>query len=130
LLHTEPGARWIFHRAASSVEGSVTASILSGDLGSGLRLEQFHFDDGSTSVDAERLVVAVNIDLLPFHITIGNLEADAVRITSRSSSSEKSAGAFNLPVNDLPFSLAFPDIKSPASSTLGLLKSPTCPLTR
>lgn len=111
LLHTEPGARWIFHRAASSVEGSVTASIISGDLGSGLRLEQFNFDDGSTSVDAERLVVAINIDLMPLHITIKNLEADAVRITSRSSSSEKSAGEFNLPVIDLPFSLAFPDIE-------------------
>ena len=111
LLHTEPGARWLFHRAASSVEGSVTASVISGDLGSGLRLEQFHFDDGSISVDAERLVVAINIDLMPLHITIENLGADSVLIKSRSPSSAESAGEFNLPVINLPFTLAFPDIK-------------------
>jgi autotransporter translocation and assembly factor TamB len=37
LLHTEPGARWLWQRAVGLVPGELRAAVVAGDLRSGLR---------------------------------------------------------------------------------------------
>ena len=78
LLHSESGARWLFSKLNSSLPAAVGASGISGDLGTGLQLTGFYFDDHDTRVDVAHLKIAVDIDLLPPGINLETLQADTV----------------------------------------------------
>ncbi len=78
LLHSESGARWLFSRLKSSIPASVGSAGISGELGSGLQLSGFYFDDRSTRVDVALLTFAVDIDLFPPSINLENLQAAKV----------------------------------------------------
>jgi xanthine/uracil permease len=65
LLHTESGARWMFGKLGSSPAFVLRTSSISGDLGSGLKLEDLYFENDATRVEITKIATAVNIDLFP-----------------------------------------------------------------
>ena len=80
LLHTESGARWIFNKLGTSSAFVLRASSISGDLGSGLKLEGLHFENDTTRVEVTMIATAVNIDLLPPAVKVGRVHAEAITI--------------------------------------------------
>ena len=65
LMHTEAGARWMFNKLSSSASFDLGASSISGDLGSGLLLENLYFENEAMRVEITTIKTAINIDLLP-----------------------------------------------------------------
>ena len=65
LLHTESGARWMFNKLGSSPAFVLRTSSISGDLGSGLKLEGLYFENDTTRVEIKMITKAVIIDLHP-----------------------------------------------------------------
>jgi len=111
LLHSESGARWLFSRLESSIPGSIGSSTIEGDLGSGLRLDGFHFDDGGTRVDVGRLTVAVEIDLLPPAIGLETLQADSVAIRVIQAPAQETDRESAIAGLSLPVPLRFGDVR-------------------
>ena len=55
LLHTEPGARWLWAQAQSASDDALQMTSISGDLGSGLTIRGVAFTSESAAVEAEEL---------------------------------------------------------------------------
>ncbi|TNF89390.1 MAG: hypothetical protein EP301_03070, partial [Gammaproteobacteria bacterium] len=53
LMHTEPGARWIWQRVVGLVPDDLRVEQLSGDLQSGLQLSGLEYRAESLSVEAD-----------------------------------------------------------------------------
>ena len=111
LLHSEPGARWLLAKLDSSVRGSISASSISGDLGSGLQLDSLQFEDGNTRVQVGQLSIALNIDLLPPAATIDTLQADSVAIRILQASSQATDWDSTIAGLSLPLPVNFKDIR-------------------
>lgn len=88
LLHTESGARWIFHKLSSSPAFDLGASSISGDLGSGLKLEGLYFQNSAVRVDIAKISTAVDIDLLPPAVKIERVHTGAITIKSLETSGQ------------------------------------------
>jgi translocation and assembly module TamB len=84
LLHSESGARWLFAKLEASKVFSLSASALSGDLGSGLHLEGIVFENKSLRLDVNRLSAALDIDLFPVAVNLDMLQADTIVIRTLS----------------------------------------------
>ncbi len=111
LLHTEPGARWVFDKAVAAGNVPVGVRNISGDLYSGLQLDGLHFEEAGTRADVEILRVAINLDLLPFALEVTTLQAENIRIQitpdSGTQPREKDPpGAFVM-----PFPLTFREVR-------------------
>ncbi len=111
LLHTEPGARWVFDKAVSAGNVPVEVRKISGDLYSGLQLDGLHFEDAGIRADAETIRIAINIDLLPFAVEVTTLQAGNIRIQvipdpDRQPLEKDSPGVF-----EMPFPLRFGEVK-------------------
>lgn len=70
LLHTQSGARWIWSQVESTTDHSLSASDISGDLGSGLIGKGIAFEGDGVHVSVGEVSLAVDVDLLPFGVTI------------------------------------------------------------
>jgi translocation and assembly module TamB len=130
LLHSEAGARWLFARLDASMQATIEATSIEGDLGSGLRLGGFHFDDGSTRADVEQLNIAIDIDLLPPAIDLEALRADTVAVRTLRPSDRETDWESAVPGLSLPMPLRFRDIQisglqymNPAGETVLLIPS-------
>jgi translocation and assembly module TamB len=91
LLHTQPGARWLLHRADGLLPGQLRAASLAGDLQSGLRLQQVRYEDGGLNVQADRIEARLDFDLLPPSLAVRDLEFGTLEIRSDSAGDEGSA---------------------------------------
>jgi len=111
LMHSESGARCLFTKLESSIPGSIGASAISGDLGSGLNLAGFHYDDDSIRVEVEQLTIAVGIDLFPVIVKLETLQAHNVAIRTLQASGEEVVGESTIPEFSLPVPLHFKDIR-------------------
>jgi translocation and assembly module TamB len=80
LLHTESGARWMFGKLGSSPAFVLRTSSISGDLGSGLKLEDLYFENDATRVEITKIATAVNIDLFPPAVKVDRVHAEAITI--------------------------------------------------
>jgi translocation and assembly module TamB len=110
LVHSESGARWLFSQAQKHVPARLTATSVTGSLGSGLQLGQLNYEDDSTQVDAERISFAIEFDLLPPAINFESLQAKKIRVstlTSAGNSSPEESGDLDL---SLPLRVTFGDI--------------------
>jgi translocation and assembly module TamB len=70
LLHTESGARWIWSRVESATEGSLVAQEIAGALATGLTGRDIVFTGDGVTVSLAEAVLAVDIDLLPWRVTV------------------------------------------------------------
>ena len=80
LLHTEPGARWLWSQASTRVPGTLHAVEVSGSLQSGLILRQVVFENESSKVQAEMVRLQLAVDLFPPALAVESLAADRGRI--------------------------------------------------
>jgi len=78
LLHSEPGARWLFSKLQNSAAFTLDVASISGDLGSGVQVSELQFDNESVRLEIRALTVALNLDLLP---PAANLELLRARST-------------------------------------------------
>jgi translocation and assembly module TamB len=104
LLHTEPGARWIWQRVAGLVPGQLQAAAVSGDLRSGLRLQQVSYGDESLSLQVDRVMLRLDFDLLPLSVAVHDLEFGVLEIHSEDAGEgevvapEEALAALELPI--------------------------------
>jgi translocation and assembly module TamB len=96
LLHTESGARWIFNKLGSSPAFELRTSSISGDLGSGLKLEGLYFENDTTQVEITMITTAVNIDLLPPAMKIERVHGDEITIKALKTSGQDSGDPADL----------------------------------
>lgn len=83
LLHSESGARWLFGKLQSSPSFSLDAASVSGDIGAGLQLTGFVFENGTVRVDIAEIEAAVNVDLLPPSVHLDFLRSGAIDIQAK-----------------------------------------------
>jgi len=111
LMHSESGAKWLFARLDASIPGSLNVSTISGDLGSGLRLDGLRFDDGSMRVDLERLKIAIDIDLFPLTAYLDTLHADGIVVRVLQASDQEMGSEKTIQGLSLPVPVNFHDIR-------------------
>jgi translocation and assembly module TamB len=70
LLHTQSGAHWIWSQVESATDHALSAGDISGDLGSGLIGKGMAFEGEGVHVSVGEVSLAVDVDLLPFGVTI------------------------------------------------------------
>jgi translocation and assembly module TamB len=88
LIFSESGARWLINRLNAGIDGTVAASEINGDLASGLLLQGIKFDDGSILVEADRVELALNIDLLPPRIRLELIDIHSLTVSKLQESNE------------------------------------------
>ncbi len=81
MLHTAPGASWLWSRAAQALPGRLAATAVSGTLTGGFELRGFSYTDAAQAVQIGHVRLAVNPDLLPLSLTVESLEVDDVLVT-------------------------------------------------
>ncbi len=93
LLHTTPGARFLFARMTALLSGEFTVQDIRGDLGSGLDLLGFTYGGSAVSVTAGTIHAQIAFDLLPPAVAIESLRVDQVLIRSSSGDTEEKSAA-------------------------------------
>jgi translocation and assembly module TamB len=91
LMHTGSGARWLLQRADGLLPGRLQAASVTGDLQSGLRLNQVSYREGGLSVQADRIDARIDFDLLPPSLAVHDLEFGTLEISSESTGEEPPA---------------------------------------
>ena len=81
LLHTEPGAQWLWSQAESATGGALSAAGLSGDLGSGITLLDLNFENDTVDIDISRISLVAYVSVLPVRVVVS--EADAAGFSLR-----------------------------------------------
>ncbi len=105
LTRTEPGARWLWSTATDHVPGDLDARSLAGSLAGGLELLDLDYRSEAVDVDADRLVLALDLVLFPeVRINVRELAADGVLVRRKETEPEE-PGEPILPRLSLPFQL-------------------------
>lgn len=95
LLHTEPGAQWLWSRAESATGGALSAAGISGDLGSGITLLDLNFENDAVDIDVSKVSLVAHVAFLPVRVVVS--EADAVGFSLRTLDREEDKdGSTNL----------------------------------
>ncbi len=114
LLHTSAGARFLWSQAESRFDGAVSAARLTGNLGSGVELEDIRFRNQSVDASAGVVKFAADVDLLPLSLRLVGVEIEASRIEagSRESADDTPAGGLDeiLARLELPFWVFIDDL--------------------
>lgn len=105
LTRTEPGARWLWTTATGYVPGHLDARSLAGTLAGGLELLDLDYRSEAVDVDADRLVLALDLVLFPeVRLNVRELAADGV-LVRRKETEPGEPGEPILPRLSLPFEL-------------------------
>ncbi|MEX0707004.1 MAG: translocation/assembly module TamB domain-containing protein [Woeseia sp.] len=83
LLHTAPGASWLWSRAEQALPGRLAATAVSGTLAGGFELRGFSYTDAAQAVQISRVRLAVNPDFFPLRLTVDSLVVDDVLVIVR-----------------------------------------------
>jgi translocation and assembly module TamB len=75
LLHTEPGARWLWSQTESATGGALSAASVAGDLGSGVALRGLAFDNEAVDLDIEDIHLTARLRLLPVRVIVERADA-------------------------------------------------------
>lgn len=111
LMHSESGARWVMGQAATATGDSLAIDTVSGNLSSGLKLTGISFEDGGIQATAERILAAIDIDLLPFALNVTTLQVDTVRLLLKDNPENKSPGENSAGSFAMPFPLTFRGVR-------------------
>jgi translocation and assembly module TamB len=111
LLHTEPGARWLWAQAQSASDDALQMTSISGDLGSGLTIRGVAFTSESAAVEAEELRFAANLDLVPLRLMVDDLSIGnvAVQLSHSTEEVQPDASAVSLEYLSLPLLMTISD---------------------
>jgi autotransporter translocation and assembly factor TamB len=58
LLHTEPGARWLWSKAESATGGALSAESITGNLGSGVAIQGLSFENATVDIEVDEITLA------------------------------------------------------------------------
>ena len=61
LLHTEPGAKWLWARAESATGGALSVASITGDLGAGVTLHGLNFGNDAVDIDVSSVSLAARV---------------------------------------------------------------------
>lgn len=112
LLHTEPGARWIWQRVAGLVPGQLQAAAVSGDLRSGLHLQRVSYADESLSLQVDRVKLRLDFDLLPPMVAVHGLEFGVLELRSEDAGEGEAADLEDvLAALELPIPVEFVGVR-------------------
>lgn len=135
LLHTEPGARWLWAQAEHATGGALTARSISGDLASGLSVSQLAFAADGVHVSAALVTVDADIDLIPLTVSVGAAQVSGLTVELRDTGEQEidpEKQAFRLDQLQLPFVLAIAELRldearvvSDAGATIAAIDSAT-----
>lgn len=103
LMHTGLGAQWLLDKAADTVAGDMSLTLVSGDLSSGLLLNDIVLDNQAVRVQVGSVEVAVRLNLLPIGLDFKRVHADDVEVRikpdgTNQPDSENSPGDFTVPI--------------------------------
>ena len=111
LVHSEPGARWLFSQAQKHVPARLTAASVSGSLGSAVQVGQLEYDDSSIKIEVERISLAIEFDFLPPAINLKSLQAGKARVSQLATTGNASPGENGSLDLSLPLRVNFGDIR-------------------
>ena len=112
LMHTGPGARWLLQRADGLLPGRLQAASVTGNLQSGLRLNQVRYQDDGLSVQVDRIDARLDFDLLPPSLAVHDLEFGTLEINSDSPGEEPPVSLDEvLEALALPLPIQFKDVR-------------------
>lgn len=74
LLHTSSGASYLWSVAQGKIDGELGAVRVDGDLSSGLTITGLQFSGDGVHASADRVAVAVDLDLIPLSLTFKRFE--------------------------------------------------------
>ena len=121
LLHTESGAHWVWAQAQSASQEALQMSALSGNLGSGVAINNVAFKSESATVTVAQFRFAANLDLFPLQLHIDDLAAEDVVVWLSDSEDERQAdeSAFALERLALPLPVSIGDSVATSISVAG-----------
>ena len=85
LLHTEPGAQWLWKQAESATGGALSATSVSGSLGGGVTLHSLSFENDAVDIDVSNIRLTARVAVLPVRIFVTEAHASgfSLRIPDR-----------------------------------------------
>lgn len=108
LMRSEPGANWLWQRVVAAVPGSLQAQRVSGDLQSGLTIDQLSYRDTGLAVMADSVALRLNLDFWPPAVAVHHLTVGELRLESAAEPAESETSAAEwLPRLALPVPVAF-----------------------
>ena len=127
LLHTEAGARWLWSQAERATGGALTASTLSGDLGSGVSISAVAFVAGGVRISATNATLDVNVNLVPLTVSVGTARLSGLTVVLPETDAAKEDTAsepFALETLRLPFELAIARLQLDEASVVSAAGEP------
>jgi translocation and assembly module TamB len=85
LLHSTSGAQFLFSRASGLLADALSVDVLSGDIGSGLVLEQLEYTAPAVTVRIGELRAAADLGLYPLTVTLSAVSGRDVEVVLRDS---------------------------------------------
>ncbi|MGI9219805.1 MAG: translocation/assembly module TamB domain-containing protein [Woeseiaceae bacterium] len=121
LLHTESGARWVWAQAQSASKEALQMSSLSGNLGSGVTINNVVFRSESATAEIGQFRFAANLDLFPLRLHIGDVAAQEVTVRLSGTGGDRKAdeSAFALERLTLPLPVRIGDSVATSISVAG-----------
>lgn len=114
LLHTEPGARWTLERVSAAVPGQMEYQRVSGDLQSGLRVEDLRYRQEGLTVTVDTVDLRVDLGFWPPAVTVHDLRLGFLELRSTPAPGPVDAASPEewLPALGLPFPVEFRQLRA------------------
>jgi translocation and assembly module TamB len=94
LLHTEPGAKWLWSKAELATGGALSAESIEGDLGSGVGIRGLGFENDAVDIGVDEIELSARLGLRPVRVIVSG--ADASGFSLRILDSDREGGGTNL----------------------------------
>lgn len=114
LLHTQPGARWLWSQAERATGGALTARQLSGDLAGGLSVSELAFVAEGATISATAVTLDIELGLSPLTVAVGAARISGLVVKLPDSGAAESDGErqpFELEKLRLPFVLTIAQLR-------------------
>jgi translocation and assembly module TamB len=81
LLHTEPGARWLWSKAESATGGALSAESITGNLGSGVAIQGLGFENATVDIEVDEITLAARLELLPIRVVVERADSSGFNLS-------------------------------------------------
>lgn len=115
LLHTSPGARFVWSFVEQRLPGELSAAGMDGDLSGGLRLRKVQFRNDDIQVSVADASLAVDIDLIPLSVEFKMLDIQTVGVRLQDDRDEDETQKIDIAelllAMRLPIAILAPDLR-------------------
>jgi translocation and assembly module TamB len=88
LLHTQPGASWVWRQLESAMDGELTGELTRGDFVNGIEIENLRVSTSAVDLSLDSNRASIDLDLFPLRIEVTDVHLQGVTIRIRNSESE------------------------------------------